>query len=300
MRFFILLLLVPGWAWGACVVQDRATIPLQIVDGMVLVPVMVNGIEGNFILDTGAARSVVTREATRHLTLARDPWVGTTMSGIGGVQRLPNANPQSLTLGGVPLVRRTVSHDTSLTVGTLPRTVAGGRIVDGLLGRDFLSVFDLVVDLPAKRVTLVTVTGCAGRFLPWPEPYAAMTAENPMENALVLPVLLDGVRLRALLDTGAGISLIAAPGMARLGLTLAQMENDPRQEVSGLGARTVAMHRHPFRTLLVGSLTTLRPAYWVAPIRLTPIVDMLLGADWLADKTVWISFATKQIFVAGR
>ena len=296
----LILALLPCWAWAGCVIQQRATIPMQIVQGMLLVPVMVNDIEATFILDTGASRSVVTREATRHLNLARDPWVGTTMMGVGGVERLPNANPRSLSLGGVPLVRRTLSHDTSLTVGTLPHSQAEGRVVDGLLGRDFLSVFDLMLDMPNRTVTLIAVSGCAGNFLPWAAPYVAIPAENPMEDALVLSVTLDGVRLRALLDTGAGVSLIAAPGMVRLGLTLAQLENDPRQAVSGLGARTVAMHRHAFRTLLVGPLTTLRPTFWVAPIRLTPIVDMLLGADWLADKTVWISFATKQVFVAGR
>ena len=300
MRFLLFLMtLLPCFAWGACVVQDRAIVPLEVVQGMLLVPVVVNNVEGTFILDTGAARSVVTREATRHLNLARDPWVGTTMSGVGGVERLPNANPQSMTLGGVKLVRRTLSHDTSLTVGTLPRSVAGGRIVDGLLGRDFLSVFDLVVDLPAQRVTLVAVAGCAGRFLPWAEPYDAVTAENPMENALVLPVMLDGVRLRALLDTGAGASLVAAPGMTRLGLTLAALSGDPAQDVSGLGARTVIMRRHAFTTLSVGTQPMAHPVLWVAPIRLTPIVDMLLGADWLAGKRVWISFATKQVFVAG-
>jgi hypothetical protein len=31
---------------------------------------------------------------------------------------------------------------------------------------------------------------------------------------------------------------------------------------------------------------------------LTPIVDMLLGADWLAQLRVWISYATRQLFVA--
>jgi hypothetical protein len=36
----------------------------------------------------------------------------------------------------------------------------------------------------------------------------------------------------------------------------------------------------------------------VEPIRLSPIVDMLLGADWLTGRRVWISFATKQLFLA--
>jgi hypothetical protein len=34
-------------------------------------------------------------------------------------------------------------------------------------------------------------------------------------------------------------------------------------------------------------------------VRVVPIVDMLLGADWLQMRRVWLSFATKQVFVAG-
>ena len=301
MRFLVLFLVAfPGWAWAACVAQPRATVPLHVIEGALLVSVMVNGIEGTFILDTGASRSVVPREATRRLELARDPWVGTAMRGVGGVEKLPNANPRTLTLGGIPLVRRTLSHDTSLTVGTLPHTQAGGRTIDGLLGRDFLSAFDMVLDMPAGTVTLWAVNGCSGRFLPWPAPYTAIAAENPMDSALVLPVVLDGVRLRALLDTGAGSTLVAAPGMARLGLSVAALERDQRQDVSGLGPRTVVMHRHRFTRLRIGPETMDGPMFWAAPVQLNPIVDMLLGADWLAGKTVWISFATKQVFVAGR
>jgi hypothetical protein len=35
-------------------------------------------------------------------------------------------------------------------------------------------------------------------------------------------------------------------------------------------------------------------------VRVVPIVDMLLGADWLVSRRVWLSFATKQMFVAAR
>jgi len=300
MRILALLLLLPVWANAACVVQPRATVPVGFVNAAILVTVAVNGADGTFLLDTGAARSVVTREATKRLNIARDEWVGTAMRGVGGVERLPNANPRSLTLGGVPLVRRTLTHDTSFTVGTLPRTKAGERTIDGLLGRDFLSLFDLSLDIPARSLTLYAVAGCTGRFLPWTEPYSAIAVDNPMESALVVSVTLDGVRLRALLDTGAGSSLVAAPGMARLGLTDAAVSGDPWQEVSGLGTRTVPMHRHRFRELRVGAGTLEPPIFWVAPIQLNPIVDMLLGADWLAERRVWISFATKQVFVAGQ
>jgi hypothetical protein len=60
------------------------------------------------------------------------------------------------------------------------------------------------------------------------------------------------------------------------------------------------MHLHRFGELHVGMDTTRDPMLWVAPVHVVPIVDMLLGADWLRSRRVWISFATKQIFVAAR
>lgn len=295
----LILLLHPALAGAACVVQARAVVPIVVLGGTIMVQVDVNGTPATFILDTGAARSVVTREAVRRLDLARDEWVGTAMRGIGGVEMLPNANPRSISLGGVPLVRRTLTHDTSLTVGTLPHTTAGDRTIDGLLGRDFLSLFDLGLLMPARTLVLYEVAGCSGRFVPWNAPFASIPVENPAESALVVPVTLDGMKLRALLDTGAGATLVAAPGMARLGLNVAALANDPSEEVSGLGPRKVIMHRHRFSALRVGTETIERPTYWTAPVQLNPIADMLLGADWLVGKQVWISFATKQVFVAG-
>ena len=305
MRFFWLVLvalLVPALARAGCNTRARATVPLDVIDRTILVRVMVNGIDGVFILDTGAARSVITREAVRHLELARDEWVGTAMRGVGGIEKLPNANPRTITLGGVALMRRTLTHDRSLTVGTLPNTRAGSLTIDGLLGRDFLSLFDLALDMPARTVTLYDVRGCAGRFLPWTEPYTAIPVESRGEtlsdSALIVPVTLDGIRLRAMLDTGANATLVAAPGMARVGLKDAAIKNDPHDEVSGLGPRTIILYRHGFTTLRVGPRTIDHPILWAAPIQLNPIVDMLLGADWLAGKRVWISFATRQVFVA--
>ena len=278
--------------------DKKATVPLQVNGGAITVSVEVNGIAATFILDTGAQRSVVTQAAAQRLGLARDQWVGTTMRGVGGIESRPNADPRSLSLGGVPLVRRTLSRDTSLTVGVLPRTQAGNLVIDGLLGRDFLSLFDLDVDVPDHRLTLYQVNGCSGRFLPWTGSYTSIPVTTPAEYAIVLPVTIDGTPLRALLDTGASASLVAAPGIFKLGLTSADLAPDEADQISGLGPRVVTVHRHRFRTLGVGNQVIASPWLWVEPVRLTPIVDMLLGADWLAGREVWISFGTKQLFVA--
>lgn len=291
-----LALLLPAAASAACVVEGKATIPLQSAPFGITLPVEVNGVTATFALDTGAERSVVTGEAVQRLGLARDEWVGTTMGGIGGVDRRPNADPRSLSLGGLPLVRRTLSHDHSLTVGILPG--ARNTTVDGLLGRDYLALFDLDLDLPAHRLTLYQVSDCAGRFLPWTGSYSSIPVTIPPGDAVILPVTVDGKPLRAMLDSGATSSFLAAPGMYKMGLQQANLSADPTGDISGLGARVVIVHRHRFATLTVGNQTIQAPSLWVEPIRLSPIVDMLLGADWLAGRRVWISFATKQLFLA--
>jgi hypothetical protein len=86
--------------------------------------------------------------------------------------------------------------------------------------------------------------------------------------------------------------------MTRLGLTPALLARDPGGNGSGIGPAPVFMHRHRFETLSVGPDTTPSPQLWVSAIRVVPIVDMLLGADWLRTRHVWLSFATRQIFVA--
>jgi hypothetical protein len=303
MRLLLPMLLASllGWqatASAACEVHERAQVPFILTDGRLLVPVTVNGITASFILDTGAERSLVTPDAVHRLNLTLDQWVGTVMRGVGGVAEHQNADPHSLTLGGVTLQRKTVTHDTSLTVGVLPELGVGSPI-DGLLGRDFLSVFDLQFETAAHRLTLYDVQGCSGRFLPWTVPYASVAAQTPMTHALILPINLDSHPLTALLDTGASASMITLPGMIRLGLTQTALAGDRSDVARGLGRQTPEMRLHRFASLQIGSDIQRDPVLWVAPVRVTPFVDALLGADWLAmQRLVWVSFATSQVFFA--
>ncbi len=150
----------------------------------------------------------------------------------------------------------------------------------------------------SKRVALYEVQGCTRAFLPWTTPYIQLPIWNPVDTALVVMLELDGVGLQALLDTGASDTVVTARGAARLGLTPTVLARDPTHTASGMGPRTVAAHQHRFQRLQIGDIVTEAPSLWVAPIRVTPIVDMLLGADWLAGRLLWISFTNRQVYVA--
>jgi predicted aspartyl protease len=299
-----ILCLIAGCVFAAvahagCQVEPRGTVPIEAPDGNLLVTVQVNDAPATFVLDTGAQRTLMGEDVVRRLGLERDSWVASAVRGLGGIEQRPNALPRSLRLGSVVLRRRTLLGDNSVTVGPLPVDTIAGRAIAGLLGRDFLSPFDLDLDLPRRRLTLYEVEGCEALLVPWTVPYAAIPLTMPMDAALVAQVVVDGRPLRALIDTGASVSLITAPGMARLGLTEESLARDPGGTTRGIGPAAVPVHLHRFGELRVGPEVTSGLALWVAPVRnVVPVVDMLLGADWLMPRHVWLSFATRRMFVA--
>lgn len=272
--------------------EPPGTVALDIVGTTIAVPVAVNGIPGRFILDTGAALTTVTPAAVERFGLALDEWTATTMRGVGGLERRRNANPRSVTIAGLPAHRRGLAGDRTFRVAALPHSG-----VDGLLGRDFLSIFDLDLDL---RGNVLTLTEPTGHPPAWTAGIDPIPTDNPAEYALNVLAALDGVPMRALLDTGAGRTLVAAPGMARLALGLDRLREDPATVTSGLGPHTVTMWQHRFGTLRIGTEDWSQPTLLVAPIPIVPVADMLLGADWLLGRRIWISFGTRRLFATRR
>ncbi len=287
--------LCAGQAAAGCRVEKRATVPVRLVDGAAVVDVVINDISVTMILDTGADTTVLTASAAEQLRLAPDSWVSTTLRGAGG--RLDThrvVTPASMRLGGVALRRRGVVTTPSLSV--ISGTASGRQ--GGLLGENLLALFDLDLDLPARTLTLWSVQGCAGRFIPWDQPYDAVPIRLGMRSRSIplVPLQLDGHPLTALLDTGASISFVNLRGMRAVGLTPTTLDSDQGVTASVVGGRA-ASRVHRFATMQIGSVVLREPVLLTAPVP-TPIFDMLLGLDVWSTHRLWISYATSQIFIA--
>jgi len=282
----------------ACEVRAVADVPIDTSTPNLIVHVSVDGTPLPFVLDTGAQRTVLDAATVQRLGVARDEWAATTMRGVGGDDQQRNAKPASVVLGGVMLRPRSLAPFLSLPVATLPHGLVGGVPVAGLLGSDLLSSFDLIIDGPGRRLALNEVRDCSGGFLPWKVPYEALPTMRPLENLLLIPVQIDGHVLMAELDSGAAYTTVLAPGMAKLGITQADIARDRPLQARGLGPNAVMMHFHRFATMSVGSRVQANPVLLVGPARALRIVDMLLGADWLRPRLVWVSYATSRVFVA--
>jgi len=203
-----------------------------------------------------------------------------------------------MVLGGTALHARFVAPGLSLPVGHMAFGSVGGEPVAGLLGTDLLAAFDLALDGPAHRLTVYDVQGCTGRFLPWSRPYDAVPTIQPVRDTLMVPVRIDGRVLLGQIDTGAANTLVLAPGMQKLGLTEAMLDDDQAVMTRGVGPDSLTVHRHRFASMAVGDDTVTGPALWVGAVHALRIVDMLLGTDWLRTRVVWLSYATTQVFIA--
>lgn len=285
----LLLLFLAGCQSQGCEVTEKATVPLQFIDNVPLVPVAINGAPGLMVLDTGAGRTTLSLNGVERHGLKLDRWVGSTLYGVGGVERHQNAMPDSFTIGELALHQRGI-WGLSLSVASLPAVIDA---TDGLLGRDLLSAYDLDIDVPHRRLALYDVSGCSGRFLPWKEPYRSVATLPAYGNAMVFVSTLDGHPLRTILDSGTAMSLLTTPGQFRAGPGVLTSGN---ATIVGVGPQRLAGQVRQYADLAVAGVIEMNPRLLTTEMRFP--LDLLLGADWLRSHRVWLSFATGQLFVA--
>src|SRR5262249_6298219 len=100
-----------------------------------------------------------------------------------------------------------------------------GPDMDALLGEDFFQHFDVEFDLAHAMVKLYQSKDCEGVWLAyWARKGAREVEIDPIDEVhpkIRLTVRINDEPLRALLDSGAGVSLLDVPIAARLGVTAA-------------------------------------------------------------------------------
>ncbi len=291
-------------AHAACLSTPQATLRLPAIPGPPVIEALVDGHPARFVLDSGAARSLLSGAAVARLGLPGDEWTSTSLRGIGGIERHRDAAVASLTVAGIPLARR-LGPVRSLPV--IP-DLAGGA--DGLLGADLLAGQDLELTGGGLTLILRRVTGCAGLspqaarplLFPWAEAVAPSLAVRP--GLFIVPVRIGGTTLRALIDTGAAVSIIAPAAAARLGADEAALAADPPATARGVGPDRVKLRLHDFGPLTLAPTGATEPAIalgagplWVG--RLPPLAfDVLIGMDRLRALHLGLSHATEALYVA--
>ena len=272
-----------------CPAPSRSALALRLFHGLPLVMARIDGASAPLILDTGAEETVLTAAAAARLGLKGHYEYPSSLRSVSGGVATGQARVKSLTVGG------TTVKDFILLVGSLTLPSVAGMQPDGLLGGDFLSDFDVDLDLADGRLAFYR-SGCAPARPPWRSASTAIHANRSLVGRLFFPVTLDGHKLFAFIDTGAQVSTIDTAAARRLGLSKAAIAGGPAATLRGVSAAKVQAHAHRFARLQIGGDTVREPVMIVAPLNL-PDADIVLGLDFLRGRRVWFSYPTQRIFL---
>lgn len=277
----------------SCAVERKAQLPLTESHGRFATLVLIDQQPLPMLIDSGAQRAALSSAMADTLKLPQDSRRTFRSVGIGGPGRRQHPRiARSVKFGGATW------PDYPLQTAEVMRPEQAGEpgAPVGLIGADMLSAYDVEIDFPRRTLTLYAVAGCTGAFAPWTGAYDVFAPEPGPAGLFVIPIMLNGQRLRALLDTGANTSSLALTAALKAGAGPQALKGDAPDTYVGSDGVTVAARRHRFETLTVGGSVFRNVTISVRSGDFAAF-DMLLGVDVLRSRRVWLSYATRQVFM---
>lgn len=258
--------------------------------GHVLVPVAINGSEPLvFALDTAAGKTVVTPSVAERLGLAQAPGEPERTLGVHGTSENALVILRSLTVGDASAV------DVSAVVLDLDHITRGKWHVDGILGIDVLTQFDVRLDFTAGTVSLYSAASNQSDCTACPVGVDGVGFDTVEPGFVVLPASVGDKPVAAVLDTGSGHSGLNSKAAAALGVTL------PAVPAGASAGHGFGLQTGPVRvgkTILTERATLHvmdHPA--MAAIGLGDRPAMLMGTDQLTGRIVTISYGLRRLFI---
>jgi len=276
----------------SCSAKQVAKISISALNGAPIVIPIANGVPVTLMLDTGAERTVLTPEAAQRIR-AQGPHVefDRRLRGIRETLPMREIELERFTIGGVPIPWRRIA----VASPTLPPSFFGA--LDGVLGSDSLSSFNVDIDLPRYRMILYEQSPCRNVVPEWPEPYVRIGTGRSAADRLFFPVRIDNREIAAIIDTGAARSTLSSRGAMLLGVTDAVLSRDRSITIRGAAGESVQARIHRFSHMEIAGAITREPEFAVTNLSLRD-ADLVLGFDFVSARRIWLSYGSRRIFLS--
>ena len=279
---------------GGCGTSRLGEITVATLRNAPIITVAANGAPITLLLDTGAEWTILTPAAAKRVG-AQTPQIEfqRQLRGLAANLATNEVELRSFTAGNVAIPWRRVR----VAPLNMPSVFSGP--LDGVLGADTLSSFDVDLDLPRHRMVFYGKQSCPSAAPAWTEPYATISARRTFSNHLSFAAQLDGRQIDTFIDTGAQVSVVSSRAALALGLTEAALARDRATVTLGAAAERLNSHIHRFSRMEVGGEVVRNPELIVADVSLKD-ADLILGIDFLSSRRLWLSYGSQQIFLSRR
>lgn len=163
----------------------------------ILLPIILNGVQKTFLLDTGGALSTISSAAVKELNLPAYH-SNHRLSFLQGQDSTDFVQVHEVILGN--------AKNSGVQFQVVDRFGPPGTPqppFDGILATGIFLHDDLDLDFGAGRVNFFSPDHCEGKVVYWPHQALAVVPVKEEQSHIDVPVTLDGHPLRAMIDTGA-------------------------------------------------------------------------------------------------
>jgi len=272
-----------------CKIGKIAELPVTMNGLRPIVTAQINGVDTQFIADSGAFYSTLSPASAAELKLRTTP-SNIRVRGITGSTEAGVTTVKEFTLAGVPI--RNVQF---IVGGSQPARAAG------LLGQNVFRLADVEYDLSHGAIRLLKPEGCEKSMLAYwaqnGEPYSVMeiawaTEAQPHTTGTAL---INGARIHVVFDTGAAYSLLSLRAAERAGVTPDSPGVVKAGLIGGLGARTEQTWVAPVASFKIGDEEVKQTKLRFGDVNL-PEADMLIGTDFFLSHRIYVASSQRKLY----
>jgi predicted aspartyl protease len=277
-------------AYAQCQTRPVAVFQLQ-TEGVPIIPVVLENRTALMMVDTGADTTSITVRAAQLLNLPIDPRHSSVIGTVADQRVFPNVLLNHLRAGPLDFGPQSL---TAMNSGG-PSTVAG-QLVAGLIGMNLFGSFDIELSIAGHVLALYPPAVCTPAEPPWPRgTYETLEVQSTAHGRILVPVLLNGRRLMAVLDTGADSQVMTRDAAASVGASTVQIDTGQVSHGIAADAKVFTSRTLRFDTFSVGGELYRDVIFPIVDSDLG--ADMLLGDNWMRSHRLFMSAASHRLFV---
>jgi predicted aspartyl protease len=259
----------------------------------------INGVPARMMVSTGYTRTFLMRAGAERLKLPLD-LSGKYSYGLGGASVTYLAHIDDIALGDFHTGRMVAPVMGNAAMNDLKPV---NDRYDATVGADYLLQTDMELSVADKTMRFFRASGCGDTFLAYWDSKAMeipFIAKPDKTNRPYVEVELNGVKLKAILSTGATFSMVTRHAAELAGVQVDAPGVRKAGRISSVGDQLMDRWIADFRSFRIGDETVNNPRLSIvdeAP-QGQGRIDMVLGMDFLRTHRVLFAMSQDRLYMS--